>query len=149
MIMQNSKGKITIRWQRLFSDGGTCERCSSTEEQVEKAAEKLQDALPRLGIDVELEKEKLSEEEFKENPKASNRIFINDVALEDLINANVGSTECCDVCGDEECRTVIVGGEEHEVVPFHMIVNAAMTVAEEIFTGSCCGHTEGTDSCCS
>lgn len=148
--IQDTKEKLTIKWQRLLSNGETCERCSSTENEVEKAVEKLQQTFPKLGIEVELEKEKLTEEEFKENPKASNRIFIDDKPLEELIGASVGGSECCDVCGKEECRTVIIDGKEHEVVPSQTIINAAMKASEgKLSSSSCCAPTREEDTCCS
>lgn len=148
--MKNSKGDLKIKWQRLVSEGETCERCRSTGKEVEKAVEKLKDTFPKLGINVDLEKEKLTEEEFLDNPKASNRIFINDKPLEDLIGANVGGSECCDVCGEEECRTVIIDGEEYEVVPSQMIADAAMSVANGLLAStSCCSPSKREDSCCS
>ncbi|KXA92168.1 hypothetical protein AKJ65_07955 [candidate division MSBL1 archaeon SCGC-AAA259E19] len=148
--MQDSKGKLKIKWQRLLSDGETCERCQSTEREVEKAVRKLKETLPRLGIKVKLEKEKLTEEEFKKNPKASNRIFIGDKPLEELIGANVGGSKCCDVCGEEECRTVIIGGEEHEVVPSQTIINAALNAAQDqLPTDNCCTSPREEDTCCS
>lgn len=148
--IQDSKEKLTIKWQRLLSNGKTCERCRSTKSEVEKAVENLQQTFPKLGIKVELEKEKVTEGEFKENPKASNRIFIDDEPLEELIGASVGESKCCDVCGEEECRTVIIDGKEHEVVPSHTIINAAMEASEDKLTSSsCCTPTREEDTCCS
>ncbi|MFW6385987.1 MAG: DUF2703 domain-containing protein [Candidatus Hadarchaeota archaeon] len=122
----------------MISDGGTCDRCRSTEQEVEKAVEKLQETFPQLGIEVDLVKEKLTEEEFRRNPEASNRIFINDKSLESLIDADVGESECCDVCGKEECRTVIIDGEEYEVVPSQTIINAALKEANNRWKNSNC-----------
>ncbi len=148
--MRDSEEKITIKWQRLISNGETCERCRSTGSEVEKAVKKLQETFPKLGIKVELDKEKLTEEEFKKNPKASNRIFVNDKLLENLIDANVGESECCDVCGQEECRTVIIDGEEHEVVPSQTIIKAALKEADGLLTSSgCCAPSKEGDTCCS
>ena len=139
---------LNIRWQRLVSDGSTCDRCSSTEDEVEEAVRKLEAALPNLGVEVNLEKESLTKEDFKENPKASNRIFLNDVPIEDLIGAEVGGSECCDVCGDEECRTVIIDGEEHEVVSSETIVSAAIKAVNDLSsTSGCCNSRKGNDDC--
>ena len=147
--MQNSNDKLTIKWQRLLANGETCERCQSTESEVEKAVEKLQHAFPELGIKVKLEKERLTKEEFKKNPKASNRVFINDKPLEELIDARVGGSECCDVCGEEECRTVIIDGKEHEVVPSQTIINAALKAAkDQLSSENCCTSTREEDTCC-
>jgi len=117
---------LTISWQRLVSDGGTCPRCGSTEDELDKAILKLKSALSPLGIKVELQKSELSLEEFKKNPVKSNTILFNGISLEDLIEAKTGQSQCCDVCGDEECRTVEVGGESYETIPAELIIKAGL-----------------------
>lgn len=144
--MNRKNQKLEIKWQRLIVDEETCERCSNTGDEVKKAYQKLKQTLPSLGIKVELEKEKISKKEFNKNPKASNRIFINNKALEDLIGAKVGESECCDVCGGKKCRTIEVNDNEFEVVPAETIINAAL---KEITPSqqSCC-KTNQEKNCC-
>lgn len=74
---------FSIKWQRLVENSDTCDRCSSTEEELEKAVKKLEKSLPALGVDLTLKKEKLTKSEFEEQPKRSNLIMINDRPLED------------------------------------------------------------------
>lgn len=123
---------LTISWQRLVSDGGTCPRCSSTENELSQAVEQLGKSLSPLGIKVELHKTELSLDEFKEDPLKSNIILFNGMALEDLIEAETGQSQCCDVCGDEACRTMEVGGESYDAIPAEMIVKAGLIAGARI-----------------
>ncbi|MGT2490314.1 DUF2703 domain-containing protein [Cupriavidus basilensis] len=47
----------------------------------------------------------------------------------------VGSSPCCSVCGDSECRTVDVGGTSYEVVPEELMVKAGLIAALTINAG--------------
>ncbi len=123
---------LTISWQRLISEGSTCPRCGSTENELDKAVERLTSALSPLKIKVELRKTELTLEEFKKNPVKSNSISFNGELLEDLVRAKTGQSQCCDVCGDEECRTVEIGGESHEIVPAELIVKAGLAAASKL-----------------
>ncbi len=139
---------LSIKWQRLVEDNETCDRCSSTEEELEDAVEKLEESLSVLGVGVDLKKEELTKGEFKENPLESNLILINDKPLEDWLDGDVGESECCDVCGDEDCRTVTINGKEYEVVPSDLIVKAGLTAASNTLdTDSCC-CSDGSSECC-
>ena len=130
-------------------EGETCERCGTTEEEVEKAFNKLEKSLQPLGIEVNLEKGELSEEEFKENPENSNLVLIQGKPLEDWLNADTGKNDCCDVCGDEKCRTVIVNGEEYEAVPSDLIIEAGLKAASEEIGSNCCDSEDSSSGCCS
>jgi hypothetical protein len=135
---------LKIKWQRLVSDGQTCLRCSSTEEEIEKAVSVLRQSLTPLGIEVVLEKSELTVREFERNPLESNKIWINDRLLEDWIGGAVGQSPCCDVCGPSECRTVKVEGEIYETIPADLIIKAGLLAASELINAeaseSCCGN---------
>jgi len=122
----NNNKVLIIGWQRLMSNGKTCPRCGSTESELDKAIAILDNALKSMGIKVELQKTELSLEDFKKNSEKSNMIFFNGIPMEELIEAETGHSQCCDVCGDEECRTVEVGGKSYEVIPSDMIVKAGL-----------------------
>lgn len=142
---------LSVKWQRLVEDSETCDRCSSTEDELEGAVEALRSSLSALGIDVELEKEELTKKEFEQNPRESNLITINDRPLEDWFGGEVGESECCGVCGDEECRTVIVNGREYEEIPSDLIVKAGLAAASQIKRSneSCCsGSSDCSTGCC-
>ncbi|MEM4576047.1 MAG: DUF2703 domain-containing protein [Candidatus Nezhaarchaeales archaeon] len=88
---------LKIRWQRLVYEGQTCPRCEVTGEEVEKAASILRQILEPLGAKVIVEKEELPLDIFRDKPLESNRIWINDVALEDRLQGRVGQSPCCSV----------------------------------------------------
>lgn len=139
---------LKIKWQRLVSEGETCERCRLTENEIDEAAGKLNRALEPLGIDVSLEKETLSMEEFEENPAMSNMVQINGEPLEEWIGASTGGSECCDVCGSEECRTVVVGDKEYEVVPADLVIRAGLKATTQVSNNSKCCADSGSRICC-
>lgn len=123
---------LNIVWQRLVESGDTCPRCGSTESELDEALILLKNTLEPIGIIVKLEKIEISLEEFKKNPSTSNAILMNGVALEKLIEAKTGQSRCCDVCGDEECRTLEVGGETYEIIPKDLILRAGLIAAGNI-----------------
>ncbi|MDT8419220.1 MAG: DUF2703 domain-containing protein [Desulfuromonadales bacterium] len=125
--------KLTIRWQRLVDETGrTCERCSSTERSVDASFVQLRKSLSGLGIDVELKKEMLAPSAFKEDPLKSNCIWIQEKPLEEWIGANVGRSQCCDVCGEAECRTVSTGQKTFETIPAQIIIQAGLLAAADL-----------------
>lgn len=137
--------QLVLSWQRLLVDGTTCPRCSDTEKELEKAYALLRDALLPLGVAVVLEKHELAPEEFQRNPLVSNLLFINGRPLEEWLGARVGTSECCSVCGQEECRTLEVEGKVHEVIPCELIVRGALYALQGLFTGC----TQCGPLCCS
>lgn len=148
--------KLNIKWLRLVTDGKTCPRCRSTEEGLEEAVSALTRSLTPLGIQVILEKDELSLKEFHEDPLRSNQIWINGRLLEDWIGGTAGQSQCCDVCGDNECKTIVVGKDIYEVIPPDMIIRAGLLAASELVDtraiGVCCGDSSSEKSerkCCS
>ncbi len=137
---------LKIRWQRLVSEGQTCPRCGATGEEVDKAIAALKQSLKSLDIDIQLEKAELSAELFKKDSLQSNMIWINDRLLEDWIGGTFGQSQCCDVCGSNDSRTVSVGQEEFEVVPAELVIKAGLMAASQLFgpetlqKNSCCAH---------
>ena len=125
---------LKIKWRRLISDKQTCPRCGATEKELEKAVSTLQQCLIPLRIKVALKKDVLSVKEFKKDPLRSNQIWLNDRLLEDWIGGKVGQSQCCDVCGPSECRTVGARGEVYEVIPAELIIKAGLLAASQLFT---------------
>lgn len=123
---------LKVKWQRLLHDGETCPRCKSTGDEVEKAVGILKESLKPVNIEVVLEKEALTDKQFKNDTLESNRIWINEIPIEDYIGGKVGQSTCCDVCGPHECRTVNVGKEVLETIPFDTIVKAALIAASSM-----------------
>lgn len=123
------KKELKIKWQRLLHEGQTCPRCKSTGDEVEKAVSILRESLSPMNIEVVLEKEALTDSQFKNNTLESNKIWINDVLMEEYIGGKIGQSTCCDVCGPHECRTVKVGEEVYETIPSDTIVKAGLLAA--------------------
>ena len=125
---------LTIRWQRLVNESGqTCTRCEETGDTVKTAFDKLKKTLAVLDIEVELEKETLDFLIFTKDPLQSNRIWIGGRPLEEWIGATVGKSQCCDVCGASECRTISIGQNTFETIPENLIIRAGLFAAAELF----------------
>ena len=124
---------LPIFWQRLvISDGKTCDRCNATYQEMQRAVSKLKEALRPLGIDPTLEIRELDEKSFKANPSESNRIWIAGRPMEEWLGARVGSSRCCSVCGESECRTVVVGGTSFEAIPEKLFLKAALVPSSQL-----------------
>jgi hypothetical protein len=124
---------LVLRWRRLLDEKGlTCPRCGTTEAELEKAYKVLEDVCRALGLEVELIKEAIKPEDFKKDPLRSNEIWINERPLEEWLGAKTESSLCCDVCGDNECRTVVIGSETYESIPSGLILKAALMALAEI-----------------
>ena len=46
---------LPILWQRLVSEGKTCDRCSATYQEMERAVQRLRQSLQPLSIEPRLE----------------------------------------------------------------------------------------------
>ncbi|GER93822.1 DUF2703 domain-containing protein [hot springs metagenome] len=124
---------LRIRWQRLVEgDGKTCPRCGNTEKELQDAFLRLKEALGVLGFQVEMEKYAITPEDFKKDPLSSNRIWINDKSLEEWLGARTGQSQCCDVCGDSECRTTVAGDHVYETIPASLVIKAGLIAAAEM-----------------
>jgi hypothetical protein len=133
---------LKIQWQRLIIDDQTCQRCGTTEAEVEKAFKSLKQSLNPLGIAVVLEKRSITQAEFEKNPSKSNLIVIGDRSLEAWLQARTGQTSCCGPCGDAECRTIETQGKIYETIPAELIIKAGLIAAGQLFNAksgySCC-----------
>lgn len=124
---------LQIVWQRLVSsDGKTCDRCNATYQELQRAVGKLKEALRPLGIEPSVEIREIDEQSFRTNPTESNRIWIAGRPMEEWLGARVGSSRCCSVCGESECRTVEVGAVAFEAIPEALFLKAALAAASEL-----------------
>jgi len=141
---------LLIVWQRLVSsEGQTCDRCGATHEALRGAVAKLKQVLAPLGLEPVFETKEISEESFKTDPSASNRVWIAGRALEEWLSADVGASRCCSVCGESECRTVKVGGVVFEAIPEELILRAALVAAAQaVSSGSEAAPSQTNDACC-
>lgn len=121
---------LPIVWQRLVSSlGSTCPRCQGTQEEVQKAIERLKIALEPLGMQPTLEILGLDQATFRHSPSESNRIWIAGMPMEYWIEGKAGSSRCCSECGDNDCRTLELGGATYEVIPEQLLVRAGLIAA--------------------
>ncbi len=116
----------------MSSDGKTCDRCDATYQEMLRAVSKLEEALKPLGIEPTLETRAIDQESFKTNPSESNRVWIAGKSMETWLDAAVGSSRCCSVCGESECRTVKVGESEFETIPEGLFLKAALVAASQL-----------------
>lgn len=124
---------LPILWQRLVSEQGTtCPRCHSTGEAVQRAVQKLQQALEPLGVLPELQTQAIDEASFLQDTLQSNQILIGGKPLEHWLGGQTGSSRCCDACGDNECRTLDVDGQRHEAIPEALLVRAGVIAASRM-----------------
>lgn len=127
---------LTVVWQRLLTDGDTCPRCGTTQAAVRAAVDSLTDVLRPLGIRAVLEERALDQAAFEASPGESNRIWLAGRPLEEWVGGSTGASRCCSVCGDNECRTVEVGGTSFEAVPERLIVAAGLAAAASLLSRS-------------
>jgi anti-sigma factor RsiW len=120
--------------ERLVSpEGKTCDRCNTTHQEMQRAVIKLRKALRPLGIEPTLETRVRDAGSFKANPSESNRVWIAGKPMEEWLGANVGSSRCCSICGESECRTVEVGGTVFVAIPEKLFIKAALAAAATLF----------------
>jgi len=123
---------LPIVWQRLVSSGGTtCPRCQGTHDQVLGAMQRLKEALEPLGVVPTLETREIDDAAFVQRPAESNRVWIAGKPMEEWLGASVGSSRCCNECGDNECRTLEVEGASYEVIPEPLLIRAALIAASQ------------------
>lgn len=128
---------LPIIWQRLVaSDGRTCDRCSATYQEVQRAFSKLKEALRPLGIEPTLDVREIDEKAFNATPSESNRIWIGGRPMEEWLGARVGNSRCCSVCGESECRTVEVGATTFEIIPETLVLKAALVAASQLLNST-------------
>ena len=124
---------LTISWQRLLTaDGKTCDRCGGTEASIAAAEKQFAAALSPLGFRVVVEKRGLGAAYFSKNTTESNRIWIGNRPIEELLHAAVSSSACCGPCGDNECRSVTIDGRMYETIPPYLIVRAGLKAAADL-----------------
>jgi len=131
--MEDKMKALTIRWQRLIDESGqTCKRCKNTGKNIEAAYQKLQKALVELGMPVTLEKITIDYSTFNNDPLQSNQVWISGKPLEEWIGGTVSQSQCCDVCGDADCRTILIGSKTFETIPEKLIIRAGLLAASDL-----------------
>lgn len=147
--------QMPIVWKRLVKGGETCTRCGNTGRELEAAVAKLAASLRPLGIEPVLETREIDEDAFKANPSESNRVWIAGKPIEEWLDANVGMSRCCSVCGESDCRTLEVGGRTYEAIPEEQFIKAGLMAGSQMMTvasprdkcETSCSSTSGTAPC--
>jgi len=125
---------LHVTWQRLVDDTGvTCSRCRETETRLDEAVTVLRPLLSGQGIEIILRKKRILPLAFNQDPLASNIISIEGKPLESWLQAETGRSPCCDVCGDNECRTLSFEGKTYEAVPVELIIRGLLRAVETVF----------------
>ncbi|MEJ5299378.1 MAG: DUF2703 domain-containing protein [Thermodesulforhabdaceae bacterium] len=117
--------RLEIEWRHLEKDGKTCCRCSETGKAVQIVHEKLAKELEPKGWKIVFKETILTEQEISE----SNSLYINGIAIENLLPNTTKSENCCDSCSDilgspTKCRTLERNGQVFEAIPADMISEA-------------------------
>lgn len=133
---------LVVEWCHLAVGGETCERCGSTGANVRAAVEAMRPVLAAQGIALELREVELPPEEIAH----SNEVLVDGTLIEELVGGETAVSDCAS-CGDLvgapcACRTVMVGGVEHEELPESLIAAAIMTAADRRSGASCCSTAE-------
>jgi hypothetical protein len=69
--------------------------------------------------------------------------------MEEWLGARVGSSRCCSVCGDSECRTVEVAGTTFEAIPERLFLKAALIASAQLLDPTTEGPLPGgRPQCC-
>jgi hypothetical protein len=118
--------RLEIEWRHLDKDGKTCDRCSDTGETVRAAYADLVKELEPKGWEVSLKEKLLTDQELPE----SNSIYLNGIAIENLLPDTRKSENCCASCREilgspTMCRTLERNGQTFEAIPAAMILEAA------------------------
>ncbi len=118
--------KIEIDWARLVINNNSCPRCCETGSEIGIALEIMKELVKNVGIDIETRMHEITFDEFSKNPLVSNRIYISDEPIEEILGALVGSSKCCNECGDNDCRTLEINGKIYESISRKLIIKAVL-----------------------
>lgn len=116
--------KIRVEWQHLVENDETCQRCSVTKEHLLYAIEYVNKELITWGISVYLVETELNSSQIQ----FSNRILVEDKAIEDILDLRV-SMNHCQTCStiigySTCCRTILYNEKQYEEVPVEAIIEA-------------------------
>ena len=95
-------------------------------------AHQLQQALAPLGIAPDLQIQEISAAAFLQDPLQSNQVLIAGQPIEHWLGGQAGRSRCCNECGDNDCRTLEVGGQQYEAIPEDLLVRAALVAASRM-----------------
>ena len=92
----------------------------------------MTEVLRPLDIEPVLETREIDDATFRVDPSVSNQIFLDGRPMEEWFDARVGTSHCCSVCGDAECRMVEISGKTFETIPDRLLVRAGLSAATQL-----------------
>jgi hypothetical protein len=117
--------RLEIEWKHFAVGNATCERCGNTGDALREAVEELRREFAPAGVKINLTETLLDKTRMAE----SNEIRMNSMLIEDLLAANVISTDCpsCGTLAGEStcCRAIGIDNELYEDIPVWAIKKAA------------------------
>ena len=117
--------RLEIEWKHFAVGNATCERCGNTGDALREAVEELHREFAPAGVKINLTETLLDKTRMAE----SNEIRMNSMLIEDLLAANVISTDCpsCGTLAGEStcCRAIGIDNELYEDIPVWAIKKAA------------------------
>ena|SRR5688572_21212460 len=127
---------LVIEWAHLDKDGRTCDRCSDTGHEIQKAVRWFKRRCSDLA--VTFRERKLTGKQIR----SSNSIWLNGRRIEALLPQAKGGESPCQSCGEliggeVSCRTIQRKGGVYERVSAALIKEAACRVLP------CCGGGKG------
>lgn len=118
-----SRDRLTVEWQHVRgAKGGACQRCTGTGHALRELEEELAGYVsPEREVSIT---ETILPADALE---ISNRVLVNGVPVEELIEDARVETTACEGCGEiraccepgdgpADCRAVVVDGTTHEVL---------------------------------
>ena len=110
---------ITIEWRHYDKAGVTCDRCGDTGANLQQVIADF----ARQGVKIDLQEILLDESRISE----SNLVLVNGLALEELLAATTGESDCqscsCLTGSETSCRTVQYNGTTFEELTPELIRN--------------------------
>jgi hypothetical protein len=124
--MLNTRYKrLEIEWKHFAVGDATCERCGNTGDAIHVVIEELRHEFAPADVKINLTETLLDKTRIKE----SNEIRMNGMLLEDILAAEVISTDCpsCGTLAGEStcCRAIEIDDKRYEGIPAELIKKAA------------------------
>jgi hypothetical protein len=117
--------RLEIEWKHFAAGDATCERCGKTGESLHTAVEELRREFTPAVVKINLTETLLDKTRLAE----SNEILMNGTLIEDLLAAEVVSTDCpsCGILAGKStcCRALEIDNEWYEDIPAELIKKAA------------------------
>lgn len=119
--------QINIEWKHFDQGGKTCDRCGKTGLNLKSAIEEIQREFEDKNLDIQLRETKLAEKEMN----MSNILFINGMAIEDILGGISVFENTCNSCGELTgnpccCRAIRSNDVVYEEIPKETIKKAIL-----------------------